>query len=150
MREGIDAVPALVGQLYEVVRQLESHFPGRRFTPDGHLVGSLGEVLAAYHYGLVLHPASVARHDAQCPAGREVQIKATQGRSIGLRSEPDHLLVLKLHRDGGFDEVYNGPGALAWARVGPDHKNGQRAISTSTLRALMERVPTCDRLKRVG
>jgi hypothetical protein len=29
-------------------------FPGRHFTPDGHMVGSFGEALAAHHYGIEL------------------------------------------------------------------------------------------------
>jgi hypothetical protein len=49
MREGndyrnVDQVPRLAGCPYEIVSELENLFPGRRFTPDGHLVGSPGEV----------------------------------------------------------------------------------------------------------
>jgi hypothetical protein len=29
-------------------------FPGGHFTPDGHMVGSIGEAIAAYHYGIDL------------------------------------------------------------------------------------------------
>ena len=36
-----------VGKLYDLVGQLEHLFPSRSFTLDGHLVGSIGEVLAA-------------------------------------------------------------------------------------------------------
>jgi len=43
----VERVPDLVGRLYEIVSELEALFPGRHFTPDGHLVGSLGEVMAA-------------------------------------------------------------------------------------------------------
>jgi hypothetical protein len=39
-------LPNLISQLYELVDQLELMFPGRLFTPDGHMVGSLGEALA--------------------------------------------------------------------------------------------------------
>ena len=52
----VERVPDLVGRLYEIVSELEALFPGRYFTPDGHLVGSLGEVMAAHDYGLVLYP----------------------------------------------------------------------------------------------
>ena len=38
---------SLVQQLYTTVKALEDMFPGRHFTPDGHLVGSLGECLRA-------------------------------------------------------------------------------------------------------
>ncbi len=36
-------IPGLVSQLYAKVRELENLLPGRRFTPDGDLVGSIGE-----------------------------------------------------------------------------------------------------------
>jgi hypothetical protein len=54
----IETVPVLVREIYAIVAKLEATFPGRHFTPDGHLVGSLGEVLAAHFYGLELLPAS--------------------------------------------------------------------------------------------
>ena len=50
----------------------------RHFTPDGHLVGSIGEVLVASYYGLELLPASSQTHDAKSDSGKMVQIKATQ------------------------------------------------------------------------
>ncbi len=46
----VERVPDLVGRLYEIVSELEALFPGRYFTPDGHLVGSMGEVMAAHDY----------------------------------------------------------------------------------------------------
>jgi hypothetical protein len=60
----VDRIPALVERLYAIVDKLQTLFPGRPFTPDGHMVGSLGEVLAARRYGLKLLPASAERHDA--------------------------------------------------------------------------------------
>ena len=43
----IDRFPQIVATIYELVDELERMFPGRYFTPDGHMVGSLGEALAA-------------------------------------------------------------------------------------------------------
>ena len=40
-------VGSLLGDLYRIVDRLEGLFPGRKFTPDGHLVGSIGEAHAA-------------------------------------------------------------------------------------------------------
>ena len=77
-------IPSIVRELYELVEQLESLFPGRRFTLDGHLVGSLGEVLAAHRYGLNLLTASAQTHDAVAPDDRRVQIKATQRKAISI------------------------------------------------------------------
>lgn len=53
----ISAIPKLIRELYCVVNELETLFPGRNFTLDGHLVGSIGEVLAAHYYELDLLPA---------------------------------------------------------------------------------------------
>jgi hypothetical protein len=151
--EGIEQVPELIRQLYDVVDKLQRLFKDRRFTPDGHLVGSIGEVLAAHYYRLKLSPASTKGHDARAEDGRLVQIKATQTvtqrAAIGLRSEPQHLLVLRILPEGGLEEVYNGPGKLAWDNAGKEQSNGQRPISVSRLLQLMASVPDKDRLPGV-
>ncbi len=141
-------LPQLVADLYRIVDELESVFPGRHFTLDGHLVGSLGECLAAYHYGLNLRPASTKGVDAD-KSGVEVEIKATQGSSVGLRCQPEHLLVLKLDRRGGFEEIYNGPGNLVWREFAKKNRpsNGQYQIAISRLSALMKHVSPERRLK---
>lgn len=126
----------LIRQLYGVVASLEEEFEGRRFTPDGHLVGSIGEVVAAYAYSLTLLPASNAIHDAMASDGTFVQIKLTGGStSVSLYSEPQHLLVLQLVNNT-FKTVYNGRGSVAWQGCRPQAKNGQRSIGLSKLRRL--------------
>lgn len=142
-------LPQLVSELFTISRELESMFPGRHFTPDGHLVGSLGECLAAYHYELELLPASTKGHDA-VKDDRNIEIKATLGTRIALRSEPDHLLVLKLFDNGGFSEVFNGPGDIVWRLVkdGPRPTNGQYQVSLSKLKELMKDVKDDQRITR--
>jgi hypothetical protein len=147
--EAAKHVPKLVERLYAIVAELEAHFPGRPFTLDGHLVGSLGEVLGAAYYDLELLPCSSECHDAVGANGQQVQIKATQCEKVGMRSLCDHLLVLRLSKDGSAHEVYNGPGELAWNAAGPMQRNGQRAIRLSTLSRLASQVPVERRLKRV-
>ncbi|ABI55742.1 DUF6998 domain-containing protein [Alkalilimnicola ehrlichii MLHE-1] len=123
-------LPQLIEELYRVVGELEAMFPGRHFTPDGHLVGSLGECLAAHHYGLELLTASSPGVDA-IKGELKVEIKATQGQRVALRSGPEHLLVLKLNKRGGFSEVYNGPGRPVWKELErkPRPSNGQYQVS---------------------
>jgi hypothetical protein len=146
----IDKMPLLIKELYSIIHKLEQNFPGRHFTPDGHLVGSIGEVLASYHYGLELLSASTEIHDAKTRDGRLVQIKATQGKSIGLRSEPDYLIVIKILPNGQYEEVYNGQGKVAWDSSGSMQKNGQRSISVTRLRKLMESVQDDYRISKIS
>lgn len=49
-KEKMDLVYTKVKQLIAIVGELENGFVGRKFTMDGRLVGSIGEVLAAYYY----------------------------------------------------------------------------------------------------
>jgi len=138
-----------IQKIYQIARELEADI-GRRFTPDGHMVGSIGEVLAAYHYGLRLLPQSTEGHDAETKDDMRVQIKTTHGKRIALSSSPDRLLVLKLAETGEFEEVFNGPGDLAWKAAGKKQKNGQRAIYLSTLKKIMLGVDASERLERLS
>ena len=140
MNKPVDKIPELVCELYAIVEKFEALYPGRKFTPDGHLVGSIGEVLAANEYNLELLPNSTETHDAISNQGKLVQIKATQTSSIAISSEPDYLIVLSLNKNGGFAEIYNGPGKLVWQHAGKMQKNGQRRISFSKLCCLMQSI----------
>ena len=132
--------------LYDISRDLESLFPGRHYTPDDHMIGSIGEAL---HYGLELFSAGTETHDAIARNERLVQIKATQVNGVSLSSEPEYLLVLKIHPDGTFSEIYNGPGALVWAHCGKLQKNGQRKISLNKLQELQSENAAAERLDRI-
>ena len=61
-----------IKQLYKITNELEQTYPGRKFTVDGHLVGSIGEVIVAEHYGLSLLPNSTKTHDAVSKEGKQV------------------------------------------------------------------------------
>ncbi len=138
-----------IKNLYAIVNDLENQFPGRHFTPDGHLVGSIGEVLAASQFGLKLLPASTETHDAISPCGKKVQIKATQIERVSFYSEPEYLIVLKILPDGNSIVLYNGPGQPAWDSAGKLQKNGQRAVSTAKLKIINQDIPSENKLKHI-
>ena len=138
-----------IKELYRITTELERSYPGRKFTIDGHLVGSIGEVIVAEHYGLTLLCNSTETHDAVSSDGRNAQIKATQVNRIAISSEPDYLIVIKLFSDGSWEENYNGPGKPVWDHAGKIQKNGQRPISLSKLRSLMNSVDKKDTFARV-
>lgn len=132
----------LLAQIYSAVAELEAMFPGRHFTPDGHMVGSIGEAIAAYHYGVKLYPASHAAFDGR-KDGKEIQIKATQRESVDLPPvEGGTLLVFRIRRDSSFEEVYNGDSQRVWRSLSSRKltKGGWKSISLNQLRALQKEV----------
>jgi hypothetical protein len=129
-------LPEPVAQIYRAVAQLEALYPGRKFTPDGHLVGSIGEVVAAEARKLKLYSASMPAHDAEDALGRQVQIKMTGGRSVAMYADCERLLVLRIASPEEAEVVYDGPGGEPWAQAGRVGKNGQHVISLSRLRRI--------------
>ena len=140
-RDAMRRVPFLVADLMRMTEELNRLFPGRRFTPDGHLIGSIGEVVAEYIYGLRLEVCSNPAFDARTEDGRTVQIKLTgpTGRSYGIRWSsqrttitPDILLGMKLEQRG-FREIYNGPFPVELLEAKRDTTNGQVSVSLTSL-----------------
>ena len=129
-------IGAKLRKIYAITQELEDAFPGRHFTPDGHLIGSIGEVLVAETYGLKLLPSGTPIHDAETADGRLVQIKATQIKRITLNGCPDFLIVIQIDRNGDWVEIYNGPGKPVWDSK--PQKDGPRTVGFTALRRLME------------
>lgn len=132
------SITEIIRGLFETIRELEQRYPGRKFSMDGHLLGSIGEVIAAEHYHLTLLPNSFKTYDAKDTQGRLIQIKATQIDRIAISSEPDYLIVIQITSDGNWSEIYNGNGARVWNNSGKMQKNGQRPISIAKLKSLMK------------
>jgi hypothetical protein len=128
-------LPEPVANIYKATAALEALYPGRKFTPDGHLVGSIGEVIAAEALGLTLYPMSRSGHDAY-DANGDVQIKLTAGNSIAMYATCVRLVVLRVVSPQEAEIVYDGPGPPVWAQAGKMGKNGQRVIRLSRLRTI--------------
>lgn len=142
---------SLIKELYSTVSGLEKMFPGRHFTPDGHMVGSIGECLVAEAYGLSLQTASNKGFDATSESGLKVELKATQSNRVAFRNCPEHAIVIKIDKNGTFEEVYNGSGARVFEHFTrkPLPSNGQYQISISKLRQLQDLVPSEEALPKV-
>jgi hypothetical protein len=148
MSEHWKSVPILLTRLYEITDELEQRF-GRRFTPDGHLMGSLGEAIAVYMYDLILLDPSANTHDAKTKDEKTlVQIKFTAGKSgYGIYSKPQHLIALRLKDRNQIEEVFNGPGEIAWKCASKTaSKNAQHTMAMGRLAALMNEVKETDRI----
>ena len=139
--EKMNMIKQQVQRLVEIVAQLEAEFPGRHFTLDGHLVGSIGEVMAAYYYGIELYAASTEIHDGEVD-GKKVQIKISQQDNIVINHEPEYLIVLYLNKGGNIYEVYNGPGKEPWDNASKRDSHNNRHMMVNKLMELDRAV--CD------
>ena len=132
--EQINRAYLKIVELLHIVSDLEESFTGRHFTLDGHLVGSIGEIMAAYYYGIELYEASAPTHDGKTRDGREVQIKITQQDRIVINEKPDYLIVLFLNRNTGeISEIYNGSGNMPWETAYIYEKHNTRYMMVSKL-----------------
>ena len=144
-KETIALIQSKVQALIQIVSELEDNFPDRHFTLDGHLVGSIGEVLAAYYYGIDLYTASTEVHDGIIH-DREVQIKITQQDSIQISAEPEYLIVLYLTKKGQVFEVYNGPGKEPWDSASKKDSHNNRHMRVNRLMELDMKVSSEKRI----
>ena len=125
-------LPTPVSNLYRAVEELEKMYPQRKFPLDGHLVGSIGEVVAAKALGLTLYPMSHNGHDAYDGNG-PVQIKMTAGKRVSMYSDCTRLVVLRIVSPEEAEIIYDGPGTPAWECAGKRAKNGQKSVSVAKL-----------------
>ena len=146
--------------LFKIVNRLETEYGehGRRFTIDGHLIGSIGEVLVAEAYNLELAENSTPVYDAwtKTKPQKTVQIKATQIDRVSFSAKhekdavPDHVIVIKIDQNGTWKTIYNGSGKLVYNNLGKVQKNGQSQISLSKLCRLMENTSAENMLPSIG
>ena len=143
-------------QLLQIVERLETEYAGynRKFTIDGHLNGSIGEVIVAEAFNLKLEKGATPMIDARTKDGtnRTVQIKATQINRVSFASKqehekaPDQVIVISIDKSGDWAVEFNGPGKVIYEHLGKPQKNGQSQISLTKLRRLMADVPEEQRL----
>lgn len=109
-----------VKNLYLSVEKLHSAFPNKPFTPDGRMVGDIGEAIASLKFNVVLDEKLKKHWDGYRidSAGnkRDVQIKTTQRDETYLKKPPQDgdLLVFKIDRGGGWKCCYDGPILRVW------------------------------------
>jgi hypothetical protein len=143
-------IPIAVQRLLRIVEELCAAYPHKKFTLDGRLVGDIGEILVEHAYDIRLFEDLKKHHDAETSDGRLVQIKATMKRQLTFPADhvPDYYLGVRIHPDGTFSEVFNGPGTIAQKAVKgrTKPKNNLHSVSISTLSRLQLAVAERERI----
>lgn len=156
----IDKMLSIYVNMVDEVKSLDEMFDGRHFTLDGHFIGSIGEVIAQYCYGIYLKRPSYKYFDGTVNS-KSVQIKMVQQDNVMIRYDesdeiPDeaYLLVLYLNKRGRYYEVYNGPFSTVWNSSDKRDKRGYLHISLNKLMALqsdegrLEQVVNVERMRK--
>jgi hypothetical protein len=143
-------VPEAVKQMLAIVERLCTAYPHKKFTLDGRLVGDIGEVLVEDAYDLKLFEDIKKHHDAECSDGRLVQIKATMKKNLTFPADhiPNYYLGVVVGADGTFEEIFNGPGSIAWEAVKGRSmpKTNLHSVSIAALKKMQPRVAPNDRI----
>ena len=130
--------------LYLSVEKLQAVFPDRKFTPDGRMVGDIGEAIAALKFGIILDKKSKQHWDGFCidSIGKKqmVQVKTTQKDETYLKKPPreGRLLVFKIFKDGKWERCYDGSIMKVWMSLKdkkPDN-TGAKIITLEKLKKL--------------
>lgn len=134
--------------LFQIVQRIETEYAkyNRKFTIDGHLIGSIGEVLAAEAFNLKLAQTGMAVYDATRieKPDETVQIKATQIDRVSFspvregEAVPDYVIVIQINKSGDWEPIYYGPGKNVYDLLAlrKTQKNGQIQITLTKLREL--------------
>lgn len=145
-------IHSAVKEMLRIVESLHKKHPKKNFTLDGRLVGDLGEILVERDYDLELYEGLKKYHDGQTPEGRRVQIKTTMKKSLTFPVDhiPDYYIGIKIHSNGSYAEVFNGPGAIAWKAIKNrvPTKTNLHSITLSALEELNKTVKDSDRIKK--
>lgn len=141
-----------VKYMLQIVEALQETYPKKKFTLDGRLVGDLGEILVEEDYDLELYEGLEKHHDGETPDGRRVQIKTTMKNSLTFPVDhiPHYYIGIKIHSDGSYSEIFNGPGAVAWEAIKnrKPTKTNLHSITISSLEKLNETVADEDRINK--
>ena len=130
--------------LYLSVVKLQAAFPDKPFTPDGRMVGDIGEAIAALQYDVILDKKLRKHWDSYLidALGKkhEVQVKTTQKNETYLKKPPHegYLIVFKVFSNGKWECCYEGKIMRVWhslANQQPD-STGAKFIQLERLRRL--------------
>ena len=138
--------------MLEIVEKLQESYPKKKFTLDGRLVGDIGEILVATDYDVELYEGIQKHHDGELSNGRKVQIKTTMKESLTFPVDhiPEYYIGIKVHPDGTYTEIFNGPGNIAWKAIKERKptKTNLHSINLSALKKLNNEVGDDERIPK--
>lgn len=123
-----------IASIYEVANELGREFEISKCTPDGHLLGAIGQIAAKMAFGLNFG-SGMKEHNCTWSKKNQlinVQVRSTGRGSVALRKEPEYLIAFEISESGKIYLLYNGPGNFVWEIV-KKQKQPQKYASKNQL-----------------
>lgn len=119
-----------IATIYATANELGREFGIDTCTPDGHLLGAIGQIAAKIAFGLKFGSNESEHNATAIKDGKKVnvQVRSTGRGVIALREEPEHLIALNISSSGELRLLYNGPGKYVWSLI-QHQKSKQKSAS---------------------
>lgn len=123
-----------IAEIYEIANELGREFNITNCTPDGHLLGAIGQIAAKIAFGLSFGSGMEEHNCTWSDEKRtlDIQVRCTGRGSIAIRKEPEYLIALGISETGKIRLLYNGPGEYVWERI-KHQKQSQKYASKNQL-----------------
>ena len=133
----------MISAIYDIANKLGREFNITTCTPDGHLLGAIGQIAAKIAFGLKFG-SDMEEHNCTWSDGKrnlDIQVRCTGRGSVAIRKEPKYLIALEISETGKIYLLYNGPGEYVWERI-KHQRQPQKSASRNQLKnAKMEVSP---------
>ncbi len=130
-----------IALIYQTASELGSEFNITTCTPDGHLLGAIGQIAAKIAFGLNFGSNVKGHNCTYSDQNRiiNIQVRCTGRGSIALRKEPEYLIALEISESGRIYLLYNGPGNFVWEKI-KNQKQPQKYASKNQLKGAQSEV----------
>ena len=123
-----------IAAIYEIANELGREFNISKCTPDGHLLGAIGQIAAKIAFDLQFGSEKTEHNCTWSDQNKiiNVQVRCTGRGSVAIRKEPEYLIALEVSETGKIYLLYNGPGKYVWERI-KHQKRSQKYASRNQL-----------------
>ena len=137
-----------IASIYEIANELGREFNIAKCTPDGHLLGAIGQIAAKIAFGLQFGSGEKEHNCTWSDNGKtlDIQVRSTGRGSVAIRKEPEYLIAIEIAETGRLYLLYNGPGKFVWKKI-QHQKQPQKSASKNQLWEAQQDVPLSSQIR---
>lgn len=126
-----------IASIYEIANELGREFNISKCTPDGLLLGAIGQIAAKIAFGLQFGSGEKGHNCTWSDKGKilNIQVRSTGRGSVAIRKEPEYLIAIEITETGRLYLLYNGPGIFVWEKIQPQKQPQKYASKNQLLEA---------------